>query len=90
MDLPRWVGLGCAVASTLLGAYGLLHVKPLPLSARLGALAPLDRNEDGRISRAEWQQAGRSPASMAALDADHDGYVEPGEARRSRSARGGH
>lgn len=88
MDLPRYAGLGFAALSTLLGAYGLLHVKPLPLSARLGALAELDRNADGRISSAEWRQAGRPDAAMSALDANHDDYIEPAEAKRARAKRG--
>jgi hypothetical protein len=90
MDLPRLAGIGFGLASTLLGSYGLLHVKPLPLSARLGALAEVDRNHDGRISATEWAQAGRAPSAMAALDANKDDFVEPAEARSSRRTRGGH
>jgi len=89
MDVGRATGVGLALASTLLGLYGLLNAKPLPLSARLGAMAPLDGNEDGRISPDEWAKAGRPAAAMAALDTDHDGFIEPREARRRR-IRGGH
>jgi hypothetical protein len=90
MDLPRAAGIGLGLASTLLGLYGLLHTKPLPLSARLGALAPVDRNHDGRISATEWAQAGKPAAAMAALDKNHNGFVEPAEARSRQPARGGH
>jgi hypothetical protein len=90
MDLARVAGLGFGLASTLLGSYGLLHVKPLPLSSRLGALAPADRNEDGRISASEWEEDGHPPAAMAALDRNGNGYVEPAEARSRQAARGGH
>ncbi|MEO9131493.1 MAG: hypothetical protein ABI240_09815 [Sphingomonas sp.] len=89
MDLPRTAGIALGLASTLLGLYGLVHVKPLPLSARLGALAPLDRNQDGRISATEWAQAGRAPAAMAALDINKNGFIEPAEARARRKPPGG-
>ena len=88
MDLARMAGIALGVSSTLIGVYGLVHVKPLPLSARLGALAPIDRNQDGRISSTEWAQAGRLPAAMAALDADNNGFIEPAEARARRKAAG--
>jgi len=87
MDVGRVAGLGLGLASTLLGLYGLANTKPLPPSARLGMLAPLDLNNDGRLSADEWARAGRKPEAMAAMDTDHDGFIEPKEARR-RPVRG--
>ena len=89
MDVGRAAGLSFGLASTLLGIYGLANTEPLPLSARLGLLAPLDLSNDGRISAEEWAKAGRTPESMAALDTNHDGFIEPKEARR-RPVRRGH
>jgi len=90
MRVVRAVGVGVALASTVLGLYGLYHTKPLPLSQQLGEMAPLDRNDDGRISAAEWGEAGRSPAEMAPLDTNKDGFIEPQEARPKSGAKGGH
>jgi hypothetical protein len=89
MQIARMAGLMLALASTLLGLYGLINAKPLPLSARLGAMASLDLNDDGRLTPDEWAKAGRTPAAMAALDTNHDNIIEPKEARR-RQPRGGH
>ncbi|MEH3105793.1 MAG: hypothetical protein PGN09_00485 [Sphingomonas fennica] len=82
-------GIALGLISTLLGLYGLLHVRPLPLSARLGAMAPIDRNQDGRISASEWAEAGRTPADMARLDVDGDGFIGPAESRPRRKPAGG-
>ena len=89
MNVARITGTLLGVASSVLGLYGLIHLKPLPLSARLGALAPVDRNQDGRISTTEWTQAGRAPAAMVALDSNKSGFIEPVEAKRRRKAVGG-
>jgi hypothetical protein len=89
MNLPRMAGVALGLISTLLGLYGLLHVEPLPLSAKLGALAPIDRNQDGRISVTEWAQAGRAPAEMVKLDANRDGFIAPAESRPRRKPAGG-
>lgn len=89
MNLPRMAGVALGLISSLLGLYGLLHVKPLPLSARLGALAQLDRNQDGRISVTEWAQAGRSLPDMTKLDVDRDGFIGPAESRPHRKPAGG-
>ena len=89
MQIARMAGLMLALASTLLGLYGLINAKPLPLSARLGAMASLDLNDDGRLTPDEWAKAGRTPEAMAALDTNHDNIIEPKEARR-RQPRGGH
>jgi hypothetical protein len=89
MNLPRMAGVALGLISTLLGLYGLLHVKPLPLSARLGALAPIDRNQDGRVSVTEWMQAGRAPVEMEKLDVDRDGFIGPAESRPRRKPAGG-
>ena len=85
-----WVtAIALAIASTALGIYGLHGSKALPPSARLGEMAGLDRNGDGRISAAEWNAAGRTPSAMAKLDTDRSGYLEPAETRRRRAAAGG-
>lgn len=89
MNVWRMVGIALGLASTLLGLYGLIHLKPLPLSARLGALAPIDRNQDGRISPSEWAQAGRAREAMAKLDVNRNGFIEPAEARTRRKPAGG-
>lgn len=86
MDRPQMAGLAFAVASAVLGTIGLVHTKPLPLSARLGQLAPLDANNDGRLSRAEWTGAGRPIAAFAALDTNSNAYLEPAEAKPRRGA----
>jgi len=88
VDAGHFVGLGLGLASTLLGFYGLANTKPLPPSARLGQLASLDLNNDGRLSPDEWAKAGRTPAAMAAMDTNHDGFIEPKEARRPARGRG--
>ena len=90
MQVGRIVGMLLGLASTLLGLYGLINAKPLPLSARLGAMAPLDLNSDGRLTPDEWAKAGRSPEAMAALDTNHDGIIEPKEARRPPARGQGH
>jgi hypothetical protein len=90
MGVARIVGVLLGLASTLLGLYGLINAKPLPLSARLGAMAPLDLDHDGRLTPAEWAKAGRTPAAMAALDTNHDNIIEPKEARRRPVRNGGH
>lgn len=86
MDRPQMAGICFAIASAVLGAIGLLQSKPLPLSARLGEMAPIDANNDGRISASEWKSAGRAVPALNALDSDHDGYLEPGEVKRRRGA----
>ena len=86
MNRPQMAGLGFAIASAVLGAIGLFHSKPLPLSARLGALAPLDANNDGRLSSAEWVSAGRDTAQFQALDTNSNSYLEPDEAKPRRGA----
>jgi hypothetical protein len=88
MDRPQMLGMGVAIASTILGAIGVANTRPLPPSARLGALAAVDTNNDGRISRAEWRAAGRASAGFAALDKNHDGSLSPSEALPGRT-RGG-
>jgi len=88
MDVGRVMGLGLGLASTLLGLYGLANTKPLPPSARLGQLAALDLDNDGRLSSDEWAKAGRTPEAMAAMDINHDGFIEPKEARRPARRQG--
>jgi hypothetical protein len=90
MDVPQTAGIVLSLAASAVGVHGLLNTKPLPLSARLGALAPLDRNQDGRISVAEWKLAGRPASALAALDKNKDGYVEPEEVKPPRQRSGGH
>ena len=87
MDRPQMAGIGFAIASAALGAIGLLHSKPLPLSARLGELASVDANNDGRISRREWSAAGRDAAALDARDTNHNGFLEPAEVKPRRGAR---
>jgi len=89
MDVARVTGILLGIASSVLGLYGLVHLKPLPLSARLGTLAPVDRNQDGRISATEWTQVGRDSAAMVALDSNKSGFIEPAEAKRRRRPAGG-
>lgn len=89
MRYARLAGIALGGASTLLGLYGLIHLKPLPLSARLGALAPIDRNQDGRISASEWVQVGRAPEAMAKLDVNKSSFIEPDEVRSRRKPAGG-
>ena len=84
MNWPQLMGLGCAVASTFVGTFGLLQVEPLPPSARLGALAPLDSDGDGKLSRAEWASGGRDAASLEAQDTNRNGSLEPAEVRPRR------
>lgn len=86
MNRPQMAGLAFAIASAVLGAIGLFHSKPLPLSARLGALAPLDANNDGRLSRAEWTSVGRESATFEALDTNKNAYLEPDEVKPRRGA----
>lgn len=86
MNRPQMAGMGFAIASAVLGAIGLFHSKPLPLSARLGELAPLDANSDGRLSRAEWASAGRDAAQFEALNSNNNGYLEPDEVKPRRGA----
>ena len=90
MNRPRMAGIILGGASSVLGLYGLVHTKPLPLSARLGALSEIDTNRDGRISTAEWAKAKRPNAEMATLDTDHNGFIEPIEARSRRAPTKGH
>lgn len=86
--MNRWqlAGMGFAVAAAILGAIGLWRSEPLPLSARLGKMAPLDANEDGRISSREWTSAGRAASAMQALDASRNGYLEPAEVDPRRTS----
>lgn len=39
----------------------------------------LDTNNDGRISREEWEAAKKSPRQFDALDTNHDGFLSPYE-----------
>lgn len=89
--MDRWqiVGVGLAVASAGIGAVGLFHIKPLPLSAKLGAMAPLDTNSDGRLSANEWVSSGRAEEKMRSLDANGNGYLDPEEVEALSAARGG-
>lgn len=84
MNRPQLAGIILAVMSTATGTYGLMQSKPLPPSAKLGAMAPLDRNNDGRISGEEWAQGGRPAAEKIARDANGNGYLEPAEVRPAR------
>ena len=81
MDRWQTLGLILAVASAIIGAAGLLNSKPLPHSARLGDLASVDVNNDGRISASEWTKSDRHPAQFEALDANKDGFLGPDEAQ---------
>ena len=90
MDVPRFAGIVLGLAASAVGVQGILNTKPLPLSARLGAMAPFDRNQDGRISVAEWELAGRPASAMLVLDKNKNGYVEPEEVRSPRQRSGGH
>ena len=86
MDRPQMAGLAFAVASAVLGTIGLVHTKPLPLSARLGQLAPLDTNNDGRLSALEWTSSGRVRSEFEALDTNRNAYLEPSEVQPRRGA----
>ena len=86
MNRPQMAGLAFAIASAALGGIGLFHSKPLPLSARLGAHAPLDTNNDGRLSSAEWASAGREATAFEALDINSNAYLEPAEVKPRRGA----
>jgi hypothetical protein len=77
-----------AIVSAVLGSIGLANTRPLPPSAKLGALAPIDTSNDGRISAAEWRAAGRDPAAMAKLDKNHDGMLDPKEVKAGRRSGG--
>ena len=81
--MDRWqaIGLGFAVASFAFGTIGLVRTEPLPLSAQLGVLGPLDANSDGRLSLTEWRSDDRSEDDFSALDANTNDYLEPDEAR---------
>ena len=87
MDRPQLAGIVFGIAASVVGAYGLIQTKPLPLSAKLGVFAPLDRNDDGRVSGTEWQAAGREQTGFSTLDKNRDGFVGPKEVPRKR--RGG-
>jgi hypothetical protein len=86
MDRPQMAGLAFAVASAVLGTIGLVHTKPLPLSARLGQLAPMDANNDGRLSALEWTPSGRARSEFEALDTNRNAYLEPAEVKPRRGA----
>lgn len=88
MNRPQIVGMAFAIVSAVLGAIGLANTRPLPPSAKLGALAAIDTSNDGRISAAEWRAAGRDPAAMAKLDKNHDGMLEPKEVKAGRRSGG--
>ena len=88
MNRPQMVGIGFAVAAAAVGTTGLLQSERLPLSARLGDLAPLDVNSDGRLSGNEWQSAERPAETLEKLDSNGDGFLDPSEVEaRSGSAR---
>lgn len=89
--MNRWqaIGLCFAIASAALGTAGLLKTRPLPPSARLGAMAPMDANNDGRLSASEWIKARRAEPAMRTLDKNHSGYLEPDEVRPRRGGGGG-
>lgn len=90
-QMDRWqlLGVGLAVASAGIGAVGLLHTEPLPLSAKLGTLAPLDTNGDGRLSKNEWVSSGKAEDEMSSLDANGNGYLDPEEVETFSAGRGG-
>jgi hypothetical protein len=89
MDRPQMIGIGFAIASTVVGAIGVANSSRLPPSAQLGPLAAIDSSNDGRISQGEWRAAGRDSAAFAARDRNHDGYLSPSEALPGRRSRGG-
>ncbi len=86
--MDRWqaTGLVFALTSGALGTIGLLNSKPLPPSAHLGRLAPLDKNDDGRLSASEWRAAGRDAGRMRIMDGNGNGFLEPTEIRPRRTA----
>ncbi|MCW2363113.1 hypothetical protein M2346_000226 [Sphingobium xanthum] len=86
MNWPQLIGIGCAVTSSCVGAFGLFTLKPLPPSARLGALATLDSDGNGQLSRAEWASGGRKAGAFDAQDTNRNGILEPAEVRSRRGA----
>ena len=89
MDRPQMIGIGLGIASTIVGVVGLANTSRLPPSAQFGPLAAIDVSNDGRISAAEWQAAGRDRSAFAALDKNHDGHLSPSEALPRRRRGGG-
>lgn len=87
MTRPQLIGMLFAVAAAGVGTIGLLNTERLPPSARLGAMAKLDGDGDGRVSLAEWTAAGRNQAAFIELDRDGSGLLEPTEAKARRGAR---
>jgi len=57
-----------------LAAPAATQTRPAPDVAR--RMMRMDTNRDGRISRAEWEAAGRNARGFTRADANHDGYVD--------------
>lgn len=65
--------------------------RPAPEEARQQAqkrFAAADTNDDGALSLAEWQAAGRRQRGFEMLDADKDGRVTPLEIRSAAERAG--
>jgi hypothetical protein len=88
MNRAEMAGMALAIASAALGAAGLAQTRPLTPTERLGALRPLDRDLDGRVSAAEWSGAGRKPAAFQRMDRNKDGYLTSKEAKSRRGGSG--
>ncbi|BBC71008.1 hypothetical protein AEB_P0140 [Altererythrobacter sp. B11] len=86
MNRPQMVGLGLAIAAAGVGTLGLLDSERLPTQDERGALGSSDANHDGRVSQAEWLQAGGHADRFPSLDTDGDGFLDPAEAGAARGS----